>query len=177
LVRLNKLEYDASLIRDKYYNRKVQRKLQLEEAGGIAKSVGQVEPIYTSSDILGSFKPPLYMYGSKALSAEEQALGGRAQLAKDLPHGEEHFIVGLPEILFEINQLKNLHIDYSEIKIAKVDEYALPPLAPIKPKKLLILMLSCVVSVFFGVMAALLVSAYQRHLRKNKVLIESGKDQ
>ena len=165
-TRLNKLEYNASLIRDKYYSRKVQRKLQLDEAGRIAKSVGQVDPIYANSDILGSFKPPLYMYGVKALSAEEIALSEREEMAKDLPHGEEHFIEGLSEILFEIDQLKKLTIDYSNIKIARVDEFALAPLSQIKPKKILVLLLACILGVFLGVMAALLVSAYQRHLRE-----------
>ncbi len=166
LVRLNKLEYDASLIRDKYYSRKVQRKLQLDEAGKIAKSVGQIDPIYSNSDILGSFKPPLYMYGVKALLAEEKALSERGQMAMDLPHGEEHFIAGLPEILFEIDQINKLKIDYSAIKIASVDEYALAPLGPIKPKKFLVLLLAGVLGVFLGVMAALLMSAYQRHEHK-----------
>ena len=165
-ARLNKLEYNASLIREKYYSRKVQRKLQLDEAGKIAKSVGQVDPIYAKSDILGSFKPPLYMYGVKALSAEEVALSEREQMTKDLPLGEEHFIEGLPEILFEIDQLKKLKIIYSDIEIARVDEYALAPLSQIKPKKILVLLLACVLGVFLGVMAALLVSAYQRHLHK-----------
>ena len=164
-VRLSKLEYDASLIRDKYYSGKIQRKLKLDEARKIANSVGQVDPIYSESDILGSFRPPLYMYGSKALSAEELALSERKVSAKNLPHGEEHFIVGLPEILFEIEQLKKLDIDYTRVELAQVDELALAPLSPIKPKKLLIAVLAGVAGIFVGVMMALLISAYKRHVR------------
>ncbi len=167
LVRLNKLEYDASLIRDKYFSQKIQRKLQLNEAKSIAESVGQVDPIYTKSDILGSFKPPLYMYGSKALSAEERALSLRELLAKELPHGEEHFIAGLPPKLFEIEQLKNLVIDYQKVKIAQIDEPALVPISPSKPKKLLVLTLSVVAGLFLGLMMALLVAAYKRHIKRN----------
>ena len=165
-VRLNKLEYDASLIRDKYYSSKIQRKLKLDEARKIANSVGQVDPIYSESDILGSFKPPLYMYGSKALSAEEQALSQREVIAKNLPHGEEHFIVGLPEILFEIGQLKKLDVDYSKVRLAQIDESALAPLSPVKPKKLLIVILASVVGLFAGVLMALLTSAYNRHVKR-----------
>lgn len=165
-VRLNKLEYDASLIRDKYYSSKIQRKLKLDEAKKIANSVGQVDPIYSESDILGSFKPPLYMYGSKALTAEEQALSQRGVIAKNLPHGEEHFIVGLPEILFEIGQLKKLNVDYSKVRLVQVDEPALAPLSPIKPKKLLITLLAGIVGLFAGVLMALLTSAYGRHVKR-----------
>ncbi|MEH6345937.1 MAG: Wzz/FepE/Etk N-terminal domain-containing protein [Bermanella sp.] len=165
-VRLNKLEYDASLIRDKYYSSKIQRKLKLVEARKIASSVGQVNPIYSESDILGSFKPPLYMYGSKALSAEERALSERDVSAKNLPHGEEHFIVGLPEILFEIGQLKKLDVDYSKVQLAQIDEPALAPLSPIKPKKLLVVVLAGVAGLFVGILMALLISAYSRHVKR-----------
>ena len=166
LVRLNKLEYDASLIRDQYHSQKIQRKLQLDEALKIAKSVGQTDPIYSKSDILGSFKPPLYMYGSKALAAEEKALSQREELSKEFPHGEEHFINGLSSILFEIQQLKNLSVDYSKIKIAQLDEPALVPVKPVKPKKLLVLVLSIVTGGFLGLMMALLVAAYKRHIKR-----------
>jgi len=165
-VRLDKLEYDASLIRDKYYSSKIQRKLKLGEARKIANSVGQVDPIYSESDILGSFKPPLYMYGSKALSAEEQALSQRELIAKNLPHGEEHFIVGLPEILFEIGQLKKLSVDYSKVRLAQIDEPALAPLSPIKPKKLLVILLASILGLFTGVLMALLAAAYGRHVKR-----------
>jgi len=165
-VRLNKLEYDASLIRDEYYSKKIQRKLQLDEALQIANSVGQADPIFSKSDILGSFKPPLYMYGSKALAAEERALSQRQALAKGLPHGEEHFIGGLPSILFEIQQLRSLKVDYSKIKIALVDGPALVPVKPAKPKKLLVLVLSMVAGGFLGLMMALLAAAYKRHIKR-----------
>jgi chain length determinant protein (polysaccharide antigen chain regulator) len=166
LVRLNKLGYDASLIRDKYYSEKTQRKLKLDEALGIAKNVGQVKPIYSESNILGSFKPPLYMYGSKALAAEEFALKQRVELAKDLPHGEEHFIAGMSSILFEIKQLKELKIDYSAVKIVQLDEPALVPIRPVKPKKLLVVALSVVVGGFLGLMLALIMAAYKRHVKR-----------
>ncbi|MEY8206169.1 MAG: Wzz/FepE/Etk N-terminal domain-containing protein [Bermanella sp.] len=166
LVRLNKLEYDASLIRDKYYSQKIQRKLQLNEAHLIAKSVGQLEPIYSKSDILGSFTPPLYMYGAKALAAEERALSGREAMTAGLPHGEEHFITGLSSILFEIRQLKSLNVDYSKIKIVQLDEPASVPVNPAKPKKLLVMVLSVVAGGFLGLMMALMAAAYKRHIKR-----------
>jgi len=166
LVRLNKLKYDASLIRDKYYSHKTQRKLQLGEALGIAKNVGQRDSIFSKSDILGGFKPPLYLYGSKALIAEESALSRRESLSKGLPHGEDHFMAGLSSILFEIEQLRQLKVDYSKIKIVQLDEPAVVPVNPVKPRKLLVLALSIVAGSFLGLMLALIVAAYKRHIKR-----------
>jgi len=163
-ARIKKLDYDSSLMREKYYTQKIRRSLQLNEALGIANAVGQLDPVYSKSDILGSFKPPLYMYGAKALKAEEDALNGRSDLAKNHPLGEEHFIAGLPEILFEMEELKNLEVDYSKVALATVDEPALVPEAPIKPKKALILALAIVAGGFLGLMVALVVSSYKRYL-------------
>lgn len=163
-ARIKKLDYDSSLMREKYYTQKIRRSLQLNEALGIAKAVGQLEPVYSKSDILGSFKPPLYMYGAKALEAEESALASRDKLAKDHPLGEEHFIAGLPEILFEMEELKNLEIDYEKVAVASIDERALVPESPFKPKKALILALAIVAGGFLGLMVALVVASYKRYL-------------
>ena len=161
--RLEELEYEASLIRDTYFNNKTRRKLNLDEAQQIARAVGQLDPVYSKSDILGSFKPPLYMYGLKALNAEENALNSRENIAKGLPHGEEHFIAGLPKILFNINKLTNISIDYSRVELAVVDEPALEPLNPIKPKKKLIVILASLAGGFIGLMIALIRAAYKRY--------------
>lgn len=163
LSRLKKLNYDADSLRDAYANNKTHRKLTLDEARSIAIAVGQVDPVYAKSDILGSFKPPLYMYGSKALEAEERAMENRGKLAEALPHGEEHFISGLPAILFDIKKLDDIKIDYSKLKLAVVDEPALEPLKPIKPKKLLIVILATIVGGFIGLMVALVLAAYKRY--------------
>ncbi len=166
LVRLNKLEYDASLIRDKYYSNKTQRKLKLVEAQRIAKSVGQIDSIYSNVEMLGGSNPPLYLHGYKVLAAEEKALNQRKLISDDLPYGEEHFIGGLSNILFEINQLKNLSVNYSEIKISQLDELAVVPIGSVKPKKLLVMVLSVVAGGFLGLMLALLVAAYKRHKKR-----------
>jgi len=162
-ARIKQLEFDASLKREKYYTDKTRRQLQLSEALGIAKDVGQEKPLYADSDILGSFAPPLYMYGSKVLAAEERALSERSEKVQSYPLGEDHFIKGLPEILFEIKELKSLNIDYSSVQLALVDKTALVPNKPIKPKKVLILALAMVAGLFVGLMIALVVAAYKRY--------------
>lgn len=175
-ARIESLEYDASLIREKYRTGKTYRKLLLDEASGIAQKIGQSESVYSKNGILADTADlPLYLYGSKALIAESNALSNREKLSKNLPFGEEHFINGLPEILFEIQQLKNLKIDISKVKIAKIDEFATVPVKPIKPRKALILALGLIAGGFLGLMTALLVGAYKRHKKQHELVeLENG---
>ena len=164
------MEYDASLIRETYRTHKTYRELELEEASQIAKQVGQTDSVYSKNNMLSDATDlPLYLYGSKALIAEKETLNNRSKLTKELPYGEEHFIKGLPEILFKIQQLKSLKIDYSKVRIAHIDEHAVVPAGPIKPKKLLILALGLIAGGFLGLMTALVVAAYKRHKKQHDI--------
>jgi chain length determinant protein (polysaccharide antigen chain regulator) len=166
---IRKLEYDASLIRDKYYTDKARKGLEVSEALAIAKSAGISQSVHQKSGVIANTNTlPRYMFGSNALAAEKVALDSRAKLAKSLPFGEDHFIAGLPEKSFEIKKLKELKIDFEKVKLAKVDELASLPRSPIKPKKKLIVALSIVVGLFLGLMTALLVAAYKRYLKERE---------
>lgn len=166
---IRKLEYDASLIRDKYYTDKAREGLEVSEALAIAKAAGISQSVHQKSGVISSNETlPRYMYGAKALAAEKIALNNRVQLSKGLPFGEDHFIAGLPEKSFEIKKLKELKIDFEQVKLAKVDELASLPRGPIKPKKMLIVALSLVAGLFFGLMTALLVAAYKRYLKEHE---------
>jgi chain length determinant protein (polysaccharide antigen chain regulator) len=168
-AQADKLEYDASLIREKYYTGKIYRKLVLAEANQIATAVGQLNSVFSKNEVLADVKDmPLYLYGTKALKAESKALENREKTAKNLPYGEEHFIEGLPEILFKINQLKNIEIDFSKVSIAQVDEKATVPSRPIKPRKSLILALGLIAGGFLGLITALLVGAYKRYQKQHE---------
>jgi len=101
--------------------------------------------------------------GSKAIKAEIKALESRENLAKDLVRGEDHFIAGLPKLLVEIEALQALEIDFSKINLARIDEVAVVPVKPIKPRKLLIMALALVGGVFIGLFMALIVAAYGKH--------------
>jgi len=163
---VEKLEYDAMLLRERYYSEQTRRKLELAEAKTIASAIGQSSPVIAKAEIMGTYEPPLYMYGTQAISAESKAISNRKALAKNLPYGEDHFIKGLPEVLFDIQQLKGLKVDFNKVKLAVVDEKAIVPLKPIKPKKALIVALAGVAGIFMGLMAALLVAAFKRHKEK-----------
>ncbi|NVK37874.1 MAG: hypothetical protein HWE18_08120, partial [Gammaproteobacteria bacterium] len=172
-AQVTKLEYDASQLREKYKGEQTRRTLMVNEAYSIAQAVGQTEPVFSKSEIVGTYEPPLYMFGTKALQAENKAIKNREKLAESLPYGEDHFIDKLPNLLFKIEQLKALEIDYSKVSLAVVDEKAITPVSPIKPKKMLIVALSVVAGVFAGLMLALLVAAFHRHKEKIKSKIRA----
>jgi chain length determinant protein (polysaccharide antigen chain regulator) len=158
--RIEALNYQASLMREVYVGEKSRRILELKEAIEIANAVGQTSPIYLNMDLVGGKAPPLYMLGSKALKAEVKALESRAAMAKNLPRGEDHFIGGLPKILLEIESLRTLDVNFSKINLARIDEVAVAPAKPIKPRKLLVLALALVIGLFIGLFMALIVAAY-----------------
>ncbi|MEH6451116.1 MAG: Wzz/FepE/Etk N-terminal domain-containing protein [Oleispira sp.] len=161
--RIESLNYQASIMREEYFGNKARRILELKEATGIALAVGQENPVYRNMDLVGGQLPPLYMLGSKAIKAEIKALESREKIAKDLARGEDHFIAGLPKLLVEIEALQALEIDFSKINLAKVDEVAVVPVKPIKPRKLLIMALALVGGLFVGLFMALIVAAYGKH--------------
>lgn len=161
--RIEALNYQASLMREKYVGDKARRTLELKEATAIAVAVDQVDPVYRNMDLMGGQKPPLYMLGSKAINAEIKALDARGEIAKDLPRGEDHFIEGLPKILLEIDSLQTLEVDFSKIHLARIDEVAVTPAKPIKPRKLLIMALAIVAGLFIGLFLALIAAAYGKH--------------
>ena len=165
--RIESLTYQADIIREGYYSDKSRRILELKEAYKIAAAVGQDNPVYRNMDLVGGQLPPLYMLGSKAIKSEIQTLEGRSELAKKLPLGEDQFIKGLHKILLEIETLEKLDINLDKVKLARVDELAVVPAGPIKPRKLLILALSIVAGLFIGLFIALIVAAYKKH--KNRV--------
>lgn len=162
-ARIEALNYQANTMREEYLGFKARRILELKEAAAIAKAVGQTSPIYRNMDLIGSEEPPLYMLGTKAIRAEISALENRNAIAQNLPRGEDHFIEGLPAILVEIESLESLEIDFTKIHMAKIDEQAIVPVSPIKPRKLLILALAMVAGVFVGIFMALIIAAYGKH--------------
>lgn len=161
--RIESLNYQASIIREEYMGNKARRILELKEATAIAIAVGQSNPVYRNMDLVGSKEPPLYMLGSKAIKAEIKALESREQIAKYLDRGEDHFIEGLPKLLVEIEALQALEVDFSKISLARIDQVAVVPVQPIKPRKLLIMALALVGGLFVGLFMALIVAAYNKH--------------
>lgn len=161
--RIELLNYQVSIMREEYRGDKSRRILRLKEAEISAVAVGQENPLYRNMDLVGGQQPPLYMLGTKAIRAEIEALELRESNASTLTRGEDHFIAGLPKLLLEIESLQALEIDFSQINLAKIDEVAVVPVKPIKPRKLLIMALALVGGIFVGLFMALIVAAYSKY--------------
>jgi LPS O-antigen subunit length determinant protein (WzzB/FepE family) len=123
---------------------------------------------------------PLYFMGSEALEAERNALLQRrsddfteprvAQIAKELQllannrqievlnkrENEDLFLKKLATWREEAARLRSLDVDVSTLKLVTIDQSAMQPLKPIKPKKALILALGLVLGGMLGVFIALL---------------------
>ncbi|AUZ45519.1 Wzz/FepE/Etk N-terminal domain-containing protein [Pseudomonas orientalis] len=143
-------------------------------------AMGDVEKLASATTMrteINNQQTPLYFMGVDALEAERAALvkrksddfteGRIAQIAKELQllqanrevevlsqrKKEDLFLVGVQPLRSEMARLQALNIDMSRIKLVNVDKLALEPLAPIKPKRILIVLLG----VLLGGLLALLV--------------------
>ncbi|MBJ2182316.1 MULTISPECIES: LPS O-antigen chain length determinant protein WzzB [Pseudomonas] len=124
-------------------------------------------------------KIPLFFLGTEALEAERVALQQRtsddftnprvAEIGKELQllevnrevevlrkrGNEDIFLQDVEPLRAEVARLRNLNIDMSNLKLVTVDRRAQEPLAPIKPKKALVIALSLVAGLILGLFIAL----------------------
>ncbi len=125
-------------------------------------------------------KIPLYFLGTEALEAERSALQQRtsddftnpriAEIGKELQlldanrevevlrkrGNEDIFLQDVEPLRAEVARLRSLNIDMSNLKLVTVDRRAQEPLAPIKPKKALVIALSLVGGLLLGLVIALI---------------------
>jgi LPS O-antigen subunit length determinant protein (WzzB/FepE family) len=128
-------------------------------------------------------KIPLYFLGTEALEAERSALQQRtsddftnpriAEIGKEIQllesnreveilkkrGNEDIFLKDVEPLRAEVARLRSLNIDMSNLKLVTVDRRAQEPLAPVKPKKALVIALGLVGGLLLGLMIALI-----RHL-------------
>lgn len=132
---------------------------------------------------------PLYFMGTEALEAEKQNLLSRenddftsgriveiAQELKLLEHNrqveilksrenEDLFLAELAEQYKEISRLKGLKVNMDNLKMVSVDQLAVQPASPIKPKKTMIVAVGVVLGGMLGLFAALLRSAIRKRMQ------------
>ncbi|EIK62850.1 MULTISPECIES: Wzz/FepE/Etk N-terminal domain-containing protein [Pseudomonas] len=135
---------------------------------------------------------PLYFMGVEALEAERAALQQRksddftdgriAQIAKELQllesnreiemlnsrENEDLFLAGVEPLRAEMTRLRNLNIDMSHIKLVAIDQNALEPVAPIAPKRALIVLLSLTLGAILGVFAVLIRHSIMRSRARSR---------
>lgn len=196
-LRRAQLQDELKALRAQLKSQRMDRMAQLDEAIGIAKSLGIQKPTTPSSmgdsgrdgassvmrTEINNQKIPLYFMGVDALEAERNALRKRksddftegriGQIAKELQllqsnrqievlnsrENEDLFLAGVQPLRAEEARLRNLNLDISRLKLVTIDQQALEPLAPIKPRKLLIVAIGMLLGGALG-----LIFAYVRHV-------------
>ncbi len=160
--------------------------IQIAESLGISKpttpsamaDVQRQGQVYRTE--VNSREIPLYFMGSQALSAERQALRERqsddfsepriAEIEKELAllghnrqveileqrKDEDLYLKDLAQWRQEAAQLKGIKFDAGNLRLVRVDQVALDPLSPVKPKKALIIGLGGIAGLMLGVFIALL---------------------
>jgi LPS O-antigen subunit length determinant protein (WzzB/FepE family) len=201
-LRRAQLLDELTALRAQLKNQRMNRMAQLDEAIGIAKSLGIKKPSTPSS--LGEMSRdtgsnvmrteitnqaiPLYFMGVEALEAERTALLQRksddftdpriGQIAKELQllksnrqievlnsrENEDRFLAGVQPLRAEEARLRNLNMDMTRLKLVTIDQQALEPLSPIKPRRLLIIAFGMIFGVVLG-----LALAFARHIVKTSV--------
>jgi len=160
-LRLNRSWADN--FRFLYESEKLRRIALLEEAAEIAVNIGQEKPFFNTNDIIISSEPPLFMMGSRALNTEAAQLKARSETKT-----EDLFVVGLPVIEAYISSLESVSLNWESVKFAEVDQPALLPLKPVKPKKFLVVVFGAISGGLIGLITALIAAASSRHLRRSE---------
>ncbi len=148
---------------------------------------------------VNSQQAPLYFLGTDALEAELSTLqkrvnddftGGRiAEIAKELQllqanreveilrrrSNEDLFLRDVQGLRAEEARLSSLGTDYSRVQLVSVDQRAIPPDSPLKPKRLLVVMLGVVFGLVAGVLVAFIryqfsVMKARSHYLRSKIL-------
>lgn len=139
---------------------------------------------------------PLYFMGVDALEAERDVLEKRrsddftspriAEIQKRLrlletnrqvellkqrkDKDEDLFLNDLDQLIGEAARLRNLKVDFSNLSLVKIDQLAIEPLKPVKPKRVLILALGALLGGMLGVFIALLRSMMRKSAPAGKKL-------
>lgn len=157
-VRARNLEQRIISLRETAQRIREDRIQQLREALKIADAIGLTTATINSSaavDITVDAGNKMdYQRGSKALTAEVNALEARTS--------DDAFISDLRTLQMRYNFYRKLNIDPDRISVYRQDGEVDVPESPIKPKKLLILILGVVAGLVLGGFIALIRFALQR---------------
>ncbi|MNJ50455.1 hypothetical protein D3C77_457270 [compost metagenome] len=123
---------------------------------------------------------PLYFMGTDALEAERKVLRQRvsddfsdpriAQIRKELlllkanrkvevltqRENEDVFLDGIEELRAERARLGKVNTDMQNLILVSVDQSAVQPLSPIKPKKILIILMGGAIGAFLGLVISII---------------------
>lgn len=157
-VRARNLEQRIISMRANAQRVREDRIQQLREALKVAESIGLKTPVVNSSaavDITVETGNRMdYQRGSKALTAEVQALESRVS--------DDAFIEDLRPLQMRYNFYKQLNIDAERINIYRQDGSVEVPESPIKPKRSVIIVLGVLAGLGLGGFIALIRFVFTR---------------
>ncbi|WP_263143605.1 Wzz/FepE/Etk N-terminal domain-containing protein [Pseudomonas alcaligenes] len=158
-LRLTDIQRTIGVIEATALKRKADRIATLEEALRVAEAVGLENPktnisrTAAGADLSNYLDGNLtYMRGAKAIRNEIAVLKARTS--------EEPFIGELRNLEEQEAFLRGVSIDLQKVTPAFVDQSALVPETPVRPRKSLILASGLVIGLLLGSLLALLRSAY-----------------
>lgn len=164
-VRGQQIKQELKTLREFAGIRKNDRLTKLREALAVAESVGLVAPPVISGQIaqqLSAFMNGdlMYMRGTKALSAEIEALENRTS--------NDPFIPSLRFLEERYSFLNGVQILPENIAVSRMDGAVEIPDAPIKPRKVLILALGILLGGMLGIFIALARLIFSKHFMKTR---------
>lgn len=158
-VKANNLERQINSIQESSRKEREDRIVQLQEALRVAKSVGLEKPSVMTGKMSIEINPGLdgdlaYMRGSKALEAEIANLQTR--------QSDDPFIGNLREQQERLAFYRSLDVDPSSVAVFRQDGVVEVPDQPIKPKKVLLVLVGLVIGFMVGIVLAFILPARQR---------------
>jgi chain length determinant protein (polysaccharide antigen chain regulator) len=167
LVKANNLQRQISAARESTRKQREDEIVQLKEALLIAKSIGLEKPPIISDSLSTEVSAKMdgsliYMRGSKALEAEIKNLQDR--------QSDDPFIASLRVQQSALSFYNDLSIDPALVAVYRQDGVVELPDQPVRPQKLLIVVLGLVLGLILGGIVALMHYLYAQamhHKRQN----------
>lgn len=153
-AQIKSLESQVTALRTAAANERQLEIARTEAALQLARAIHLEQPS-TSGNLITSYTgATLYMRGAAALQTELDQLKARTS--------DDPYIKQLPQLLYAQGLIEKIDLDPKNLTAATIDQPALVPLDPVKPKKALALALGLVLGLALGVMAALVRQAWRR---------------
>ncbi|WP_256587514.1 GNVR domain-containing protein [Pseudomonas sp. HLS-6] len=160
-VKANNLQQQILTAQESSRKQREDDIVQLKETLQVAKSIGREKPPIISGNLSAEVSAGMegsltYMRGSKALEAEIENLQKR--------QSDDPFIQNLRQQQAALTFYRNLSIDPALVATYRQDGVVELPGKPVKPKKLLIVLLGLVAGVLVGVGLTLMRHLYRQVL-------------
>lgn len=162
-VHVRNIDSQISMLRERAANTRQDVIHQLLEAEKVAGAIGLEKHVIVSGGVTGEMSglvdPRLvYLRGTKALEAEVETLQAR--------ESDDAFIADLRKLEGQRDFYKKIKVDSQDVSVYRLDGVIDPPDSPVKPRKILILMLGVILGLISGVALGLM-REYLSQTRKN----------